>query len=465
MARIENKNILTEEEREQIYQEVWQEHIKSVGINHGVSGNTIRNWCQLTGIPYPLRGELKAHLEGRLQRPELQPVTEEIKKYVVPFRIQFQEKSIDCGEELTQVSIDDIGRYVDRLCRLKIYHAQTDLFGEKKKDIHPMIIKQFAQQMKVLKDVYSGLCKRLKAIKPDYVIDKNTIDMEVFKYFHDTGKQLCETLTTFLLELPEDIKKVEAMGMRKKDREKKIDKIYTDKMMPVIDAFYNQDMRLIDTLQQRAYEDTLVKMFGNEYQEYYYCYYQFNSMEEHQKIVDVMAINELLPIVRQGDNLDRSARVTNVLLKVLEAYAPEEMIVVHPYNVFGYTKNITKYYIDDYKTYVKVGKIILALKLQRETEGMCLSVRFVEGEELNKKIKAKLSTKYIVIKDTASENIESQLKVMLVELIETINRFEGQRSKHYKSSGIQLIQNKKRGTNDTTTTSFKRKQDTIKYSI
>lgn len=345
--------------------------------------------------------------------------------YVAPFRIQFQEEATEYGEKLTKETIEKMGVYVDSLCSLKIYHPQTDLFSDKKEDIHPMVVKQLALQLRVFDEVYRGLCKRLKQSNPDGGQNENVIGLDIFRHFATLGEPFNEKLKEICRGMSVDSNSME--------------EACAAKIEETVDKLYNPDMRMIDVLQTIAYQNALSKMFGGEYQEYYYSYYQFKTRAEEIKAVEVIETRDLLPIISQGGNLDRAARITNVVLKVLEVYAPEDMKILHPYNIFMYTENILKYYEDDYKTYIKVGQIILGVKLQRDIGGMCLSIKTIEGQLLNKKTKSLMKEREIIVRDTVTQSIETQLNEMLVELIETMNNLQGKRSKRHKSSGIQIV--------------------------
>ena len=83
--------LITADEREQPYNEVWNEPIKIIAKKYEISDVSLRKHCSKFGIPLPPRGYWEKIKNGKsVFKPPLPKVTSELKKHIRNYVIKYK---------------------------------------------------------------------------------------------------------------------------------------------------------------------------------------------------------------------------------------------------------------------------------------------------------------------------------------------------------------------------------------
>lgn len=115
--------IITQDEREELYSELWKKPVSEVAKKYGISDATLRKHCKRLQIPLPPRGYWQKIKNGdKANKTPLPTVTGDLKKYVRKYVIKYRrdidlltdEELLSCGELglLRKETID----YIKRKC-------------------------------------------------------------------------------------------------------------------------------------------------------------------------------------------------------------------------------------------------------------------------------------------------------------------------------------------------------------
>lgn len=91
---------ITQDERIQLYHEVWKDPVTVVAERYGISDNGLRKHLKRLWIPLPLKGYwAKAKSGQTMAKPDLPPVTGELKRYVRNYFIKYKVPIDELSDE------------------------------------------------------------------------------------------------------------------------------------------------------------------------------------------------------------------------------------------------------------------------------------------------------------------------------------------------------------------------------
>lgn len=91
---------VTADEREKLYEEVWNEPVTTVAKRYGISDNGLRKHCKRLGIPFPPRGYwAKVNAGHKAPKTPLPKVTGDLRKYVRNYVIKYRADMSDLPDK------------------------------------------------------------------------------------------------------------------------------------------------------------------------------------------------------------------------------------------------------------------------------------------------------------------------------------------------------------------------------
>lgn len=136
-------NIVTGEEREKLYNEVWSEPVITVAKRYNISDNGLRKRCKKLGIPLPTAGYwAKVYAGQTIEKPSLPKVSGDLRRYVRNYVIKYKKdikeysdtelKSAEDLYLLTDSTQDFINHICSRIEVKKTLHDPHHLIIEHK---------------------------------------------------------------------------------------------------------------------------------------------------------------------------------------------------------------------------------------------------------------------------------------------------------------------------------------------
>lgn len=92
--------VITQQQREQLYNDIWSEPIKTAATKYEISEATLKKYCTKFGVPLPPRGywnETKKNVQSH--KRELPKVTGDLKKHIRNYIIQYQPNWKELSDE------------------------------------------------------------------------------------------------------------------------------------------------------------------------------------------------------------------------------------------------------------------------------------------------------------------------------------------------------------------------------
>jgi len=183
-----NNKIVTADEREKLYIEIWEEPLSVVAKRHNISSDALRNQCKKLNIPLPPREYWgKGMSKQTIRRPALPKVTGELKKRVCNYAIkykadikEFTDEELMVDEELSLLSVETKKLIADTCSQIQVKNQLRNphnLIIEHKEEIINRRKRDKALNQKGASSIYypseKNSYRNNKAILPLYVSDLN----------------------------------------------------------------------------------------------------------------------------------------------------------------------------------------------------------------------------------------------------------------------------------------------------
>lgn len=175
---------ITGDEREKLYNEMWEEPASIVSKRYDVSDTTIRNWCTKYGIPLPYSGYWsRVRVGQKVKKTELPEVTGEVRRYIRNYNLKYR---IDINalnyDELSRIS--DLGMLREET-QIKIIEKCSKIkVKDQLKNPHKLI-KEYQEELKYREKRNNALSKidkkskRYETVKSQYREDKEILSITV----------------------------------------------------------------------------------------------------------------------------------------------------------------------------------------------------------------------------------------------------------------------------------------------
>ncbi len=116
-------DIVTAEEREKLYNEVWSEPVITVAKRYNISDNGLRKRCKKLGIPLPTAGYwAKVYAGQTIKKPSLPKVFGDLRRYVRNYVIKYKkdineynDTELKLAEDLYLLT-DSTQEYINQTC-------------------------------------------------------------------------------------------------------------------------------------------------------------------------------------------------------------------------------------------------------------------------------------------------------------------------------------------------------------
>jgi hypothetical protein len=180
----EQNRRITGDEREKLYNEIWEEPASIVCKRYNVSDTTLRNWCTKYGIPLPYSGYWSRIRAGqKVKKTELPEVTGEVRRFIrnynLKYRIDIDSLSYD---ELNNIS--DLGMLREETQIKIIEKCSIIKVKDQLKNPH-LLIKEYQEEIKYREKRNNALSKidkkskRYETVKSQYHEDKEILSITV----------------------------------------------------------------------------------------------------------------------------------------------------------------------------------------------------------------------------------------------------------------------------------------------
>jgi len=198
--------IITQDQREALYKEVWEEPVITVAKRYGLSDNGLRKHCNRLGIPLPYSGYWARIRAGeKIPIPSLPKVTGELKDYIRNYVIKYRtdleqlsdeelmsEEELNLLREETKVFLKEKCAQIKVKDQLKTPHS---IITENIKEI-----KKREKRDKALA-IVSSSSKRYMAIKSKYGDNKATLPIFVSESNIDRAYRIIDTIIKAIYDM------------------------------------------------------------------------------------------------------------------------------------------------------------------------------------------------------------------------------------------------------------------------